>query len=125
RLVEVLKQPQYQPLPVEKQVAIIYAATNGFLDPVPVEEVSRYEQELYRFLESRHPGVLTTIAEKRILDDQTRAALNSALKEFADVFGATMRQAAVAGTRSGRCHRSSTSGAASAPSNRRSRSRRR
>src|SRR2546428_7298444 len=51
RLVEVLKQPQYEPLPVEKQVTIIYAATNGFLDPVPVEEVSRYEQELYRFLE--------------------------------------------------------------------------
>src|SRR5437773_296921 len=49
RLVEILKQPQYQPVPVEKQVAIIYAATNGFLDPIPVEELTRYEQELYRF----------------------------------------------------------------------------
>ena len=53
RLVEILKQPQYQPLAVEKQVAIVYAATKGFLDAVPVEEVRRYEEELYRFLETR------------------------------------------------------------------------
>src|SRR5881628_533817 len=96
RLVEVLKQPQYEPLPVEKQVTIIYAATNGFLDPVPVEEVSRYEQELYRFLESRHPAVLTTIAEKKILDDGMKATMNNVLKEFGDPFGASLKQAAVA-----------------------------
>src|SRR6187399_313685 len=52
RLVEILKQPQYQPLPVEKQVAIIYVATKGYLDPVPVEELRRYEEELYRYLEA-------------------------------------------------------------------------
>src|ERR687888_601503 len=53
RLVEILKQPQYQPLPVEKQVAIVYAATKGFLDPVAVEQLRRYEEELYRYLETR------------------------------------------------------------------------
>jgi F-type H+-transporting ATPase subunit alpha len=96
RLVEILKQPQYQPVPVEKQVAIIYAATNGFLDPIPVEELTRYEQELYRFLESRHPGVLTAIAEKKILDDEIKAGLNAALKEFTDQFATMLKPAAVA-----------------------------
>jgi F-type H+/Na+-transporting ATPase subunit alpha len=88
RLVEILKQPQYQPLPVEKQVAIIYAATRGFLDPVAIEDVRRYEEDLYRLLETRHPRVLTTIAEKKILDDDTKAALETALKEFAQQKGA-------------------------------------
>ena len=96
RLVEILKQPQYQPVPVEKQVAIIYAATNGFLDPIPVEELNRYEQELYRFLESRHPGVLTAIAGKKVLDDEIKAGLNAALKEFGDQFATSLRVAAVA-----------------------------
>jgi F-type H+-transporting ATPase subunit alpha len=96
RLVEILKQPQYQPLPVEKQVTIIYAATNGFLDPIPVEELTRYEEELYRFLESRHPGVLTGIAAKKVLDDEIKAGLNAALKEFGDQFAASLRAAAVA-----------------------------
>src|SRR6185437_2871569 len=58
RLVEILKQPQYQPLPVEKQVAIIFAGTNGYLDPIAVSDIRAYEQELYRFLESRYAGVL-------------------------------------------------------------------
>src|SRR5918995_1456983 len=69
RLVEILKQPQYQPLAVEKQVIIIYAATKGFIDPVAIEDVRRYEEDLYRFLESRHPAILKGIAEKKILDD--------------------------------------------------------
>ena len=86
RLVEILKQPQYQPVPVEKQVAIIYAATKGFIDNVPVEKVRQYEDELYRFLESRHPGVLTGIADKKVLDDELKAALEAALKEFSAQF---------------------------------------
>ncbi len=94
RLVEILKQPQYQPVAVEKQVAIIYAATKGFLDPVPIEDVQRYEQELYRFLESRHPGVLTGIAEKRVLDDDIKSGLESALKEFTQQFTAATRATA-------------------------------
>ncbi len=89
RLVEVLKQPQYQPLPVERQVAILYAGTNGFLDAVPVERVAEYEQELYRFLETRHPRVLPAVAEKRQLDDQLKSDLGAALKEFGEQFTAS------------------------------------
>jgi F-type H+-transporting ATPase subunit alpha len=88
RLVEILKQPQYQPLAVEKQVAIIYAATKGFLDPVAIEDVRRYEDELYRFLETRHPAVLSSVAQKKILDDEVKGAVEAALKEFGQQFSA-------------------------------------
>jgi F-type H+-transporting ATPase subunit alpha len=88
RLVEILKQPQYQPLAVEKQVAIVYAATKGFIDAVAIEDVRRYEEDLYRFLESRHPAVLTGIAEKKILDDDLKASLEQSLNEFGQQFGA-------------------------------------
>jgi F-type H+-transporting ATPase subunit alpha len=88
RLVEILKQPQYQPLAVEKQVAIIYAATKGFIDAVAIEDVRRYEEDLYRFLESSHPGVLTGIAEKKILDDDLKSSVEKALNEFGQRFGA-------------------------------------
>jgi len=96
RLVEILKQPQYQPLAVEKQVVIVYAATKGFIDAVAIEDVRRYEEELYRFLESRHPGVLTGIAEKKNLDDALRAAIEAALKEFGQQFLGKAQTAAVA-----------------------------
>jgi F-type H+-transporting ATPase subunit alpha len=86
RLTEILKQPQYQPLPVEKQVAIIYAATNGYLDPVPVERLQQYEGDLHVFLETRHPSVLATIAEKKILDDELKTRLNGVLEEFGSQF---------------------------------------
>jgi F-type H+-transporting ATPase subunit alpha len=86
RLVEILKQPQYQPLAVEKQVAIVYAATKGYLDSVAIDDVGRYEEDLYRFLETRYPAVLTGIAEKKTLDDEARAALDGALKEFGEQF---------------------------------------
>ena len=95
RLVEILKQPQYQPLAVEKQVTIIYAATKGFLDAVGVEELRRYEEDLYRFIETRHPNVFTGMAEKKILDDEAKAALEGALNEFNSQFLAG-RQAAAA-----------------------------
>jgi F-type H+-transporting ATPase subunit alpha len=94
RLVEILKQPQYQPLPVEKQVAIIYAATTGRLDPVAISDIRTYEQELYRFLESRRPGILTAIAEKKQLDDAIKSELDSALKEFSAQFAAGKAAAA-------------------------------
>jgi len=96
RLVEILKQPQYQPLGVEKQVAIVYAATKGYLDPVPVEELRRYEEELYRYLETQAPRVLTGIAEKKILDDEIKGALDAALTEFGKQFSGTIAAAAVA-----------------------------
>ena len=94
RLVEILKQPQYQPVPVEKQVAIIYAATKGHLDPVAIENVHRYEEGLFRFLETRHPQVLTGIAEKKIMDDELKAALEAALVEYTKQFVATSQATA-------------------------------
>jgi F-type H+/Na+-transporting ATPase subunit alpha len=94
RLVEILKQPQYEPLAVEKQVAIIFAGTNGYLDAVPVSEIRAFEVELYSFLESRYPQVLRRIAEKKQLDDQLKGTLNEAVKEFAGQFAA--RKAAAA-----------------------------
>jgi F-type H+/Na+-transporting ATPase subunit alpha len=94
RLVEVLKQPQYQPLPVEKQVAIIYAATNGYLDPVPVEQVRAYETELYKFLDTRRTALLSTLAEKKTIDDAIKAELNAALEEFGKTFVAAQKTTA-------------------------------
>ncbi len=88
RLTEVLKQPQYQPLTAAKQVIVIYAATNGFLDGVEVDQIARYEQELYRFLDTRKPGVLSAVAEKKQLDDALKAELNAAIKEFGEQFAA-------------------------------------
>src|SRR6187431_3646032 len=96
RLVEILKQPQYLPLAVEKQVMIIYAATKGFLDTVAIEDVRRYEEELYRFLETRHAAVLSGIAEKKIIDDEMKAAIEAALKDFGQQFAAVRGTAAVA-----------------------------
>jgi F-type H+-transporting ATPase subunit alpha len=88
RLVELLKQPQYQPLPVEKQVAIIFAGTQGMLDDIPLEAVRPYEDEFHRFMETRFGNVLETIREKRILDDQLKQTLAAAIREFNDQFTA-------------------------------------
>jgi F-type H+/Na+-transporting ATPase subunit alpha len=94
RLVEVLKQPQYQPLPVEKQVLIIFAGTNGFLDGVAVEEVGAFEQEMYRFFDTRKSALLRTLAEKKQFDDALKADVSAALKEFAESFAAAKKTAA-------------------------------
>ena len=94
RLVEVLKQPQYQPLAIEKQVIIIYAATNGFLDSVAVEQVRAYETELYQFLDTRRAQLLSSLAEKKQIDDQIKADLTQTLKEFGDSFAAARKTAA-------------------------------
>jgi F-type H+-transporting ATPase subunit alpha len=94
RLVEVLKQPQYRPLRVEQQVLMIFAGTNGFLDPIPVGEVGRYEEEMYRFFETRKAALLHTLAEKKQFDDGLKAEFTAALKEFADVYAAGKKAAA-------------------------------
>jgi F-type H+-transporting ATPase subunit alpha len=96
RLVEILKQPQYQPLPVEKQVVIVYAATRGFLDAVDVDQIRRYEEGVNRFLETRHPQILAGIAEKKILDDDLKKALEGALGDFGKTFTGSTQAAAVA-----------------------------
>jgi F-type H+-transporting ATPase subunit alpha len=89
RMTEILKQPQYRPLAVEKQVAILFAAVNGYLDAVPVERLRVFEEELYRFLETQRPAVLTAIAEKKILDDDIKPQLAAALEEFGKQFAAS------------------------------------
>jgi F-type H+/Na+-transporting ATPase subunit alpha len=86
RLVELLKQDQYEPLPVEKQVLIIYAGTNGFIDELPLTALKKYEQELYSFVESKHPDIFADTIKKRELDNDLRAKMNKALEEFKAVF---------------------------------------
>ena len=81
RMVEILKQGQFSPLPVEKQILIIFAGTNGFLDDLPVDQCRPFEAELYRFVENAHPGILTTIREKKIIDDALKAQLNAVIAE--------------------------------------------
>ena len=88
RLVELLKQGQYQPLSVEQQVVIIYAGTNGFVDELPVASLKKYEQEVFSFISSKHPDVFADILEKRELDGDLRAKLNQVLGEFKGVFKA-------------------------------------
>ncbi|EPR43847.1 ATP synthase subunit alpha [Desulfovibrio sp. X2] len=88
RMVELLKQPQYQPMPVEEQVAVIYAAGRGHMDEVPVEAVRKFEEGLLEFLRNAKPEVLKGIAEKAALTDETEGALKAALEEFKKGFKA-------------------------------------
>jgi len=88
RLVEVMKQGQFVPLPVEKQIAIIYAATSGHLDPLPVAAVQRYEHDLYTFLDAKHAEVPKVLREKKELTDDVKAKLDAALADFDQHFKA-------------------------------------
>ncbi len=86
RMVEILKQDQYAPLPVEKQIAIIFLGVNGYLDAIPVEQIARLEKEYYQFLESNYADVLKAIVAKKTLDDDLRAQLKTAADEFMKLF---------------------------------------
>jgi F-type H+/Na+-transporting ATPase subunit alpha len=86
RLVEVLKQGQYEPLPVEKQILIIFAGTNGFLDDLPVPAVRKFEADLYRYVENAHPAILKDLREKKTIDDDLKARMTSAIKECKERF---------------------------------------
>jgi F-type H+/Na+-transporting ATPase subunit alpha len=86
RMVEILKQGQYSPVPVEKQILIIYAGTKGVLDDLPLDQIKAFEQDLYKFAENAHPGLLPSIREKKNLDDALKAELDSVLKEFKQKF---------------------------------------
>jgi F-type H+-transporting ATPase subunit alpha len=86
RLVELLKQGQYQPLSVERQILIIYAGTNGFVDDLPLSALKKYEQDLYSFVESKHPDVFADILKKREIDGELREKLNRTLEEFKNTF---------------------------------------
>jgi len=87
RMVEVLKQGQFSPIPVEKQVLIIYAANAGMLDDLPTSKCRQFETELYRFVENAHPGLLTSIKEKKTIDDALKAQMDTVLAEFKGRFG--------------------------------------
>jgi F-type H+-transporting ATPase subunit alpha len=85
---EVLKQPQYEPVPVENQVAILWVVTNGYLDDVPTNRIRDFEQRFYRFLESDRPDVLKTLAAKPELTDEIVDALREATESFKQQFQA-------------------------------------
>ncbi|HXA79491.1 MAG TPA: F0F1 ATP synthase subunit alpha [Candidatus Acidoferrales bacterium] len=94
RLMEILKQDQYQPIPVEKQVLLIFASANKYLDDIPVSECARFERELYPFVEANYGGLLKTLREKKALDDAVRADAKTALDAFKERFMQTAGAAA-------------------------------
>jgi F-type H+-transporting ATPase subunit alpha len=88
RMVELLKQDQYQPMPVERQIALIFLGINGYLDPIPVSQIGRLQNEYLAFLESNYPQVLPEIAAKKSLDDALKTTMTKAADEFMNLFGA-------------------------------------
>jgi F-type H+-transporting ATPase subunit alpha len=82
RLTETLKQGQYQPMEVEKQILIIWAVTNGLADSIAVEDLKRFEEELIAYTENSHPGILATLREKRSIDDALTAEMKEAVEDF-------------------------------------------
>ncbi len=89
RLVEILKQPQYSPLPMEKQVTILYAGSNGYLDSLPIDTLADYENELYSYIESNEPSVFSDLVEEEKFTDAIKEKLNKVLTSFGDTFKAT------------------------------------
>jgi F-type H+-transporting ATPase subunit alpha len=85
-MIEITKQPQYSPLSMEKQVCIIYAGSNGFLNDIPVEQIVRFEAELYPFLESKHQDILESIRNNKAMDDTIKSNLTDALNDFKNTF---------------------------------------
>jgi len=82
RLTEILKQPQYQPMPVEDQVFIIWTVTNGLADDVAVEDLKRFESEINTFIKEAHPAVLSTIRDKKSIDDELKSSMKEAVEDF-------------------------------------------
>ena len=82
RLVEILKQGQYVPLPIERQVLTIFAGTNGFVDDVPAKDVRRFESELFAFAEARHAATMKELSDKKAIDDALKAKIEALLKDF-------------------------------------------
>jgi F-type H+-transporting ATPase subunit alpha len=92
RTVEILKQAQYVPMPVERQVMIIYVATHGYLDDLPVEAIKQFEEEFYPFMEKNYPDVEHTIGTSKDLDENTEKKLNQAIKKYKEEFKAKSKQ---------------------------------
>jgi len=87
-LVEILKQGQYQPLPLEKQIVIIFAGVKGYLDDLPVERLRKFEAELYTFIDNAHAGLWEEIRTKKAFDDALTANVTAVIKEFKAAFTA-------------------------------------
>lgn len=81
-MVEVLKQPPYSPLAIEKQVVVVFAGAKGFLDDIPVNRVVEFENELYPFIEAKYPKIFEEIRSKKALDKDLEAALAKAIEEY-------------------------------------------
>src|SRR6476660_2027274 len=96
RLVEILKQAQYSPLPFSKQILIIFAGTSGLLDDMAVEDVRPFEKMLYEYVDSMQPGLLTTIMERKALDDQLKGEISKVIKEAKERFVGDRQMAATA-----------------------------
>jgi F-type H+-transporting ATPase subunit alpha len=90
RLVEILKQPQYLPLPMEKQVTILYAGTKGFLDDLPVDTLAAYEAGLYSFIEDRYPQIFSELKEKEEFSDDLDKTMAEALNTYGEEFKDTV-----------------------------------
>jgi F-type H+-transporting ATPase subunit alpha len=88
RLVEILKQPQYRPIPNEKQVLVIFAANNGFLDEYPVSALKKYETELYAFFDNRQAELVAELRDKKAIDDDLKKRMVAALEQFKKEFTA-------------------------------------
>jgi F-type H+-transporting ATPase subunit alpha len=86
RLTELLKQDQYKPMSVDKQVLSIYAGVKGFLDDIPVDQILRFEKELHRFADAKHPGIGEEIIEKKDISDELAKRIDAVLKEFKEGF---------------------------------------
>ncbi len=98
RLMEILKQDQYQPLPIEKQVLLLFASSNRYLDDIEVSECRRFELEMYTFVETNYPGVLQAIRDRKALDDAVRADATKALDAFKERFRASLPESHQAAT---------------------------
>jgi F-type H+-transporting ATPase subunit alpha len=81
-----LKQDQFSPLPFSKQILIIFAGTSGVLDDMPVDQVREFEKDLYKYVDATNPGLLNTIMEKKILDDNLKAEMSRVIKEAKQQF---------------------------------------
>ena len=95
RLVEILKQPQYQPMNVENQILVIWAASNGYADDVAVEDVRSFEAELLKFIENSHPALLQSIRDKKSLTEEIIKDLKQALSDFKETWTERAQAAAV------------------------------
>ena len=98
RLVEILKQDQFSPLPFSRQILVIFAGTGGFLDDMPVEQVREFEKDLYQYVETTNPGLLRTIMEKKILEDSIKQEMTKLIKDCKQQFLQTRQEKLAVGT---------------------------